>query len=384
MKKATVDGLLAVSPKQIKIIYWRCRGETVEKTGQIVGLSEASVYKVLKDEIYPTLGLEGWGDIKAQVCKPLLAMVNKSEDLNNWPEGYREKIEALREPLEPPEPPISNTVPPPTVATPQAPQRRRVSWPRVAIPLLLVCLLCISGVLFIWRLNPFAGAMQSPPPQIATNTVVPQLTDTPLVIFTETSLPTNTAIPPTPTTPPATATLTPTETPTPEPPALFETSFDQGLPAGMEKVYGSIDFIDGQLLSHESTLLSIGNDDWGNYQIEYEARKPAFCWYFQTNGIAAHAIDQENMIMFSWEYCDSGWYEMVDGKWTTINTGISKISKPGLTFTMKYIAEGGNFSVYVDNVKITSYFSEKYTKGKVYILMYKDSVIDNIRISSLP
>jgi hypothetical protein len=226
---------------------------------------------------------------------------------------------------------------------------------------------------------------QSPLPEMSPTSVPQQLTDTPSIIFTETGEPTSTATAsPSATSPSPTATQTATETATPQPPALFEADFESGFPAGMEYVRENLDIVDGELIAHEYTLLGFGDETWKNYQVEYDARKHTYCWGVQNNGIAAHAVDQENMIMWSWNYCETGWFEILNGDWIKITGGRDIIANPGTIVKIRLIAENGDFTVYVNNNKNSSYFNEKYTQGKAYILVTDSSVIDNIRISQLP
>lgn len=197
-------------------------------------------------------------------------------------------------------------------------------------------------------------------------------TDTPTITFT----PTFTPIP--------TATFTPSPSMTATLSPLFEGSFDQGLPNGMRLVYGDIDFINGQLLAHNSTLLSIGDDSWKNYEVEYKTKKHTYCWGLQNNSIGAHAIDQDNMVMFSWNYCQTGWFEITNGNWKQINTSGGVPANPGSFITIRYVAQNGDFSVYINNQKFSEYFNDKYTQGKVYIQLSDQSVIDSIRVNLLP
>jgi hypothetical protein len=152
----------------------------------------------------------------------------------------------------------------------------------------------------------------------------------------------------------------------------------------MQMVYGDIDFVDGKLLAHDLTLLSIGDDTWKNYQVEYETKKGTYCWNLKNNGVAAHAIDQENMVMWSWNYCESGWFEIVNGEWEKITGGDDVKANPGATFTVTLVIQDGNFTVYTNHTQRSSYFNDKYTQGRVYILLHNESVLDNIRISLLP
>lgn len=400
--KINIDGLLGLNLEQIKIVFRRCRGDSVQKIANEMGIGASTIYDWMHD-IFELLEVEDWRELEKELCVPLRRIIPSLDALDKgWPEAFREKIEALREPVEPRQPPPI-PVPQPTIS--QSPTgsppsaggdgrdriRRRIPpiWPLVAIPLLLACIVC--GV-FSWRIvipifqNALASAQATQIPQTIQETPATQAptdiaavppTNTVLVPATQTSLPTSTITPVTPS-------PTPTETATPKPPALYETSFDSGMPDGMELVYGSVDFIDGQLVGQELTLLAVGDGSWKNYQVEYETKKNTYCWGVQENGVAAHAIDQDNMVLWSWNYCETGWFELVNGEWVKISGGRDIVANPGTVVLIRMVAEDRNFTVYTNNNKRSSYFNEKYTQGKVYILLSDESVIDNLRISQLP
>ena len=245
--------------------------------------------------------------------------------------------------------------------------------PEVLIPTTQVQL---SAPTTITSLSSEPGSNLQPPNDVTSTIAVtnsPTPSQTPTPTSTKTSVPT------------ITQTLFPSLTPTS--PYLFETSFDRGFPDGMQVVRGDIenlDFVGGQLLAHDYVLLAIGDDNWKNYQIEYEAKKSPYCWGLQENGIAAHAIDQDNMVIFSWNYCETGWFKIVNGEWTTIVSGRDKSADSRYMTKFQIIAKDGNFDLYIDNQKNSSYFNDKYLQGKAYILVSDSSVIDNIKVIQLP
>lgn len=270
--------------------------------------------------------------------------------------------------------------PPPLPPIIVGPERGGIMWGRILALGSAVLLGCAAvGVLAYWL-----GQQNTPTPTpiLASATLEILATETLLAIPTDTSIPAFTATP-TQTSIPETPTSTPTKAVTPKPPALFETSFESGLPAGMEMVYGDIDFVNEELVAHDFTLLAIGEDTWQNYQVEYDARKHTYCFGLENNGISAHTIGPENMIMWSWNYCESGWFKFT-GKWETISFDDRNLANPGTVINIRLVAEGGNFTVYVNSIEHSSYFDEKYLQGKAYLYVSDSSVIDNVRVSELP
>ena len=289
------------------------------------------------------------------------------------------------------------------------PPRRFPRWLIVVIPFLILCLACASVVLLV--LGPFRPLIENAIAQIQatqpiteiqepfttqefpveptsplTETPNPPPTKTTAADVLETTLPTstNTTLPPTPTSLPPTSTPTPTETIQPTPSALFESDLDSGMPEGMDMVYGEVNFVNGKLIAQESTLLSVGNENWNNYEVEYETKKHTYCWGLKGNGVSAHAADPYNMVIWSWNYCESAWYELVNGEWEIIEgSKQGNIANPGSTIKVRLVAEGGKFTLYVNNQLRSSIIMDDYSQGKVYILLSGQSVVDNILVSHL-
>jgi len=186
-------------------------------------LVESTIWNSRIPKICETLGVESWREIEEELCVPLRSMVSNIEALQmGWPEEFREKIEALYKAPDPqPEkhPSPENQSKPATQSEKTqketgTPRRNRVPWPLIGIPLLVVCVLCVSGAFVGWRaISSLTSNTRTPLP--------PTLTFTPPATNTQTPLPTATAtftLSPTSTeTPTATYTLTPTFTSTPVP-----------------------------------------------------------------------------------------------------------------------------------------------------------------------
>ena len=232
MNKFNIDGLLGLAPEEIKIVFLRLRGETVEETATHLNMSPATVYSRITG-ICKMLDLKNWKEIEAELRVPLMRIIPNVRALEEgWPEAFREKIEALREPNEPPEEPQASKEPPNVIGDSsnpvtsedipkkpnQTPQRPRIPWPVIAIPLLILGLGCIAVLVFggsflatVFRRTPAPTTVsETPAPQIE-NTSTPQPAFTPTVQMTDTAilLPTDTLT--------LTLTFTPTTTLTPIP-----------------------------------------------------------------------------------------------------------------------------------------------------------------------
>jgi hypothetical protein len=204
------------------------------------------------------------------------------------------------------------------------------------------------------------------PTEAATNTL-PAPTDTPQ--------PTNTQVPSDTSQPTATLSFSP-----------LTIDFSKGLAdlGYIQVIYGTFRFVNGEFFSVDRVLLSVGLDDWKNYSVEYESHRDGSCWGHDAHGVAAHAIDVDNLIMFGWNYCGTAWYEWVNGTRNVVDEMDGFAGGAGAVVKIKYVAEDGSFSAYINGRKWGDYIDEKFTKGKIYILMHTDTYIDNIVIRPLP
>jgi hypothetical protein len=422
MKKVSVDGLLLLKPEEIKIVYLRCRGETVEKIAKKIPMAASAIYKVLKENIYPVLKVEGIDDIKAELSRPLLGMVFNLEELNNWPEGFREKIEALREPLEPQIEPStiiesssttsqatldsqkqseSNTESASTTSSSQTLGSQQTAgigqkehaknpppWLLVAIPILVVCILCIAATPFFWGMIErnvnaiFLTQVAEPPPsQVSTEAATSMPSEMPQAIFSPSpsvlaspSLESSAAF--TPTDRP-TDTSVPSATPSPN---LFVDDFSDGLGPAWTVVFGKPLFVNGRLTANETTLLSLGDATWTDYQIEFDVEIHACVLIVESDGVGVRATDFDNMIFFAFSSCDTYWIPVKDG---TSNTRFDTHTRAFYPDHVTIKVEGHEFTVHEKTKFISSITDADYPTGYIFLRIRPNTLYDNFKITLL-
>ena len=326
MNKFNIDGLLALNLEEIKIVFLRCRGETVEETAEYLKIGASTIYKWMPG-ICELLGLSSWKEIDEELCVTLRRIVPDVRALDaGWPEAFREKIEALREPKEPVEPPLGPKVPlaaTPSSSNPTKPNgntektsdvssRTRIAWPLIAIPLVILGLLCIAGLIFGGSLlGNFLNRTQAPP---ASETSVPLVEDTsavqpsPTVQLTDTAilLPTETIAPTSTFTPTSTLTLTvlPTNT---KPPIglvkgdelsdnrvtlkLTDIQYNQKYDRIGAKVAPISFFFDFTNHSGETIVLQF---DSGDFQAVDNTGYEADCWFYHISGAGENVNEPLN------------------------------------------------------------------------------------------
>jgi hypothetical protein len=229
MKKVNIDGLLALKLEEIEIIYRRCRGDTVQKVANEMGIGASTIYNERIPGILKLLEVDNWKELESLLCVDLRRIIPRLEALQQgWPLAFREKIEALREPL-PTQTTTGAQIPSATVVpsanhtsskteTNQTLEREEAkptrpqfpAWHVVAFALLTLCLLCVAGVVFARPIIFRALNTDTPAPQ-ASQTL--QIEDTPTATFEPSPTFQLTETQPAP--PTVTSTLTLTFTPTP-------------------------------------------------------------------------------------------------------------------------------------------------------------------------
>src|SRR5437773_11149055 len=100
MKKINIDGLLALNLEEIEIVYRRCRGDSVRKAAFEMAIPESTVWNQRIPRVCQILGVDEWREIEEELCIPLRSLIPSLQALKQgWPEAFREKIDALREPV---------------------------------------------------------------------------------------------------------------------------------------------------------------------------------------------------------------------------------------------------------------------------------------------
>jgi hypothetical protein len=425
MKKINIDGLLSLNLEEIEIVYRRCRGESVRKAALEMGKVESTFWNVRIPKIVQKLGVEKWEEVEAELCESLTPIIPSLQALKGgWPERFREKIEALRDPSQPLEttsasvvespvsPPselesrseqtsssesASNTSSSSTSETSEStggdstPARsNRLIWPLIAIPLLVVCLLCISAALFLWRNNPLNQGTQTPTLQVPTDTIAPPpitVTSSPTNtdIVTETSLPTSTPTPLTPTATSApTATPQPTLSPTSSVPALFSDDFNNGKSPLWQVLYGSEPVIvNGALNFNDLTLMVVESTEWTDYEVHFWVSNMQCQQHVGSRGltIGVRVQNANNMVglrLNDQDDCAATWMIMQIGEWTEVPNSTFKLppvdANGGRNLVVR--VQGNEFSSPIG----TSVIVENFPTGGIAFLGSPAVIIDNVAV----
>jgi len=265
-------------------------------------------------------------------------------------------------------------------------------WPIIAIPLLILCVLAVFASIVgaglirsfvataINRTQPAQPAIQvsasaSPtiePVAVATQVIPP-------------SLPTLTLEPS------ATFTLEPTPTTTVTPyPAGYEffDDFEDGLDPAWVEVLGQHIISNGRLTASETTVLSIGDVSWRNYQIEFDMEIPKFpCDVIrnESNSIGVRAADRNNMLLFRYTYCSTQWEYLVNGDQNTVPGTNTRWLKQEIHITIR--VEGSRIEAYDGSNLLSSLVDENYQTGNIYLKILHDTndptFYDNFKITLL-
>jgi hypothetical protein len=409
MKKINVDGLLALKPEEIKFIFFHCKGDTVAQAAKKVPMAASSAYKMLREDIYPMLHVDGWEDIKSELCKPLRAMVYKSEDLDNWPEGFREKIEALREPTQAQEQAESNAESSPTTpqsqettgseqraARNQEERRPRPAWPLLAIPLLLLFTACIFALWFAWNnipgifLGPDGNAPSAQPPVGstsgvgATNTVEAAVTP---------SLPARTLVP----APSSSETVQAIPPPSPiatrtSIPLLFRDTFDTGVNEEWGMAGDNFNVVDGRLSSLGPLFGVLGDSSWIDYAIEFKIDH--LKWSRFGSGLRIFIRRQDNSNYMAVEIvtvtrCYFRWLIVLDGTEKVIVDSKIEISRDWTQCqgAWRIEADGNHYRVFKDFEQRLEFIDDRFANGGTGILINGDDTewrLDDFAVIPLP
>lgn len=177
-------------------------------------------------------------------------------------------------------------------------------------------------------------------------------------------VPTSTTRPLAPTSAPVQQVVVPTSTsqPTapPQPASLFTDNFDGGLSSGWQVAYGNPLVVNGLLTTDSDTMLIVGDSSWRDYAVEYDA-SAGFCWLSRAeNWVSVRAVDTDNNYAYKWAFCESFWYIVKNGKWNEVpQSGFNPGSEE---HHFKIQAEGGNLTVYVDGMLMSSLYDTSFTQ----------------------
>lgn len=193
----------------------------------------------------------------------------------------------------------------------------------------------------------------------------PSATLEPTIAVTDTPAPTNTPVP--------TATTNPN---------IFLDDFSDVLDPAWTVVQGKPVIVNGELTVSETTVLSIGDASWRDYEIQFDILVPGDHCALRENPehIGVRASDLDNMLRYAFSWCDSEWRTLVNGQQTTIpNTNESGFKDDHVVFTVK----GNQVILHVGSKLITTLTNEDFPAGYIYLRLGRGTLIDNFKVTLL-
>lgn len=167
----------------------------------------------------------------------------------------------------------------------------------------------------------------------------------------------------------------------PQASTLFSDDFNTGLSSGWQVVYGKPIAVNGVLTADQDTLLMVGDTNWKDYAVEFDA-DAADCWFsWSDNWLGVQVQNTDNLYAYKWSDCESYWFMVSQGAWNEIPQ--SKFSPGYERLRFRIQSHGGNLSVYVEEMLMSSFYDNSYSQGRVALKIAKNTVIDNFVIKEL-
>lgn len=408
-KREKLENLARLTDKQVQVMYYRCLNMTVGDIADKLDITNEGTIWTRFTKIFKTLKVSGEEDLILNYSPIFLEYVKSEDDWQNWgniraqmlrdaetlplpSEGFDNKSESSVTDTKAVESTNSGTTSDQSSESteqkrnsPSTPSRNRVPWIVIAVPLLVVCLLCISALIFTRPLITSFIRPQASATILASSTAIIQATEnaTPLPdstltpVIEVTTAPSDIPLPSDTSSPSLTPTLT--QAPT-EPPAFFD-DFEDGLDPAWTIIFGKPVVVDGQLTATESTMLSVGDPEWRNYEIQFDSQ-PAGCRLNLENSfLGIRVADRENMLAYSFAACDSQWYYIKNGDWSVVPNTFSGNWQGPVHFT--FVATENTITLYNRANKIHSFVDTEYKMGYVILHLRQGSVLDNFEITLL-
>ena len=162
---------------------------------------------------------------------------------------------------------------------------------------------------------------------------------------------------------------------------MFEDDFEKGLSDAWEIVSGNPIVVNGTLSADQDTWLLVGDPSWDNYSVEFTTDL-SYGWTkqnFNALGVLATSID--SMYVFRWAEYDSGCFIIENGDWNEVPQAEFTPKQGEKTF--RVTIENGLFTVYLNGVKQTSFFDNRYSKGRITLKLFANNAIDNFKVREI-
>ena len=293
--------------------------------------------------------------------------------LEDNPDTLKELPPPPDEPFPPPPPPDPRGIKPyvqePIIIKGKRPPRRG----RLVLAVMGVLLVLVGGASY-WlgtRNNPpVAPVNASEPPQSVLSPTLPlpspslesTLTFTPEATFT-------------PTTPPTATTN----------PFLFSDNFNDGLDPAWTTIFGDPIVVNGQLTASESTMVSVGDASWTDYQVSFDIDMPLSACRLGdlSNAVGVRASSVDSMLILVFSGCHSQWNNVVGGAWNPIAATYIDSFFAGDSKHITIDVKGNQISVHFNADLISSLVSDDYPSGYVFIKIRPETLYDDFRVTLL-
>ncbi len=182
--------------------------------------------------------------------------------------------------------------------------------------------------------------------------------------------------------------VVPTESPTPEataPPqadVLFEDDFEDGLSEAWEVISGNPIIVNGMLTADQDTWIAVGDPTWTDYSVEFKASSKYVYYNWGSNFTAVRMNGMENMYVYEWVVSQSRWHIVENGEWNEVP---QSEFRPGSDFVeYKIVIKGNSITTYIGGVQKLSFFDDKFSQGRVGIMITEETLVDNFKVKEIP
>ena len=177
---------------------------------------------------------------------------------------------------------------------------------------------------------------------------------------------------------------TPKATVRPKPATLFEDNFEQGLSDEWEVISGNPIVINGMLSADQDTWLVVGDPNWTNYSVEYNAES-FYDWFTDEYNITSiRMFDIDNFYAYRWLRDQGSWFVVQGGKWNEVPNSLIKYqSNVSGLHNHRITVNNGIVTFYRDGIQQFSFISDKYPSGRIGLMVSQRTTVDDFKIKEI-
>lgn len=152
-------------------------------------------------------------------------------------------------------------------------------------------------------------------------------------------------------------------------------------------VLGKPQISNGAITASETTLLSMGNTSWKDYEVEFDVT--TYSTFVDPNGgdfIAVRVTDVSNMLLYAFGQIEGRWYEVQNGEWVVVpgtESGQSNNFVPAKAH-FRVVVKGNEFTLYIGIKQINSFINNDHPTGYVMLRIHPESIYENFQVKQLP